>query len=82
MKKVLAILAASVIMAGCSSLKPAENVQALREVNSAKVNLAVAEDLKVKADKRAECARQRVVHAEAKLEAAYDKFESVYEQSK
>ena len=78
MKKVLTVLALVALTSGCAAMQPAENVKALRAVNKAEVNLAVSEKLKESADRRAECARQRVVHAEGKLTEAKANFEEVY----
>lgn len=80
MKKVILASAIVLGLSGCAALTPAENVQALRQINKAELRLEVAKDLKIEADKRAECATIRVHNAEVRLEEAKQKFEEVYQK--
>lgn len=77
MKKVIMSLLMASALTGCA-LTPAENVKALQDVNKAQVQLEVAKELKVQADKRADCATIRVQNAEIKLEDAKQNFDSIY----
>ena len=80
MTKVFLTSAIVLALSGCAAITPAENVQALRAVNTAEITLEVSKDLKIKADKRAECAAIRVHNAEIRLEEAKQNFEEIYKK--
>lgn len=77
MKKVILFTLFAITMTGCATFQPAENVQALREVNAAKVEVMLNYELKAKADIRAIEAAERVKVSEEKFEQAKRKFNEI-----
>lgn len=81
MKKVILASVIAIALSGCA-IQPAESIDALREVNSAKVKVTLAHELKAQADARVINAEIRVKEAEFELIQAKDKFEAVYQFEK